>query len=159
NVINNPDLCYENVAHFKRLLDTLHYKSPILAITDCTKVKSELQFSSSLGCIVGLTLNQNDCIIKTYDDIYDKVSNIKQKNAISKYVRVYALQVPFLKFLSIIVALIPNGNDNSKKIFALYQKLIKIAANLELHIISIGSDSAAAKFQAQNLLQSSLWEH
>ncbi|CAG8857607.1 3303_t:CDS:2, partial [Gigaspora margarita] len=31
--------------------------------------------------------------------------------------------------------------------------LIDIAADLELHIISIGSDGAAAEFQAQNLLQ------
>ncbi|CAG8822923.1 5389_t:CDS:2, partial [Gigaspora margarita] len=140
DAINNPDLCYKNVVRFKRLLDTLHYKGPIVAMTDCMKVKSGLQFSSSLGCIVGSTLNQNDCIIKTYDDIYDKVSNKKQKNAIAKYVRVYVLQVPLPKFPSVIVALIPNGNDDSKKIFVLHQKLIEIAANLELHIISIGSD-------------------
>ncbi|CAG8816616.1 9723_t:CDS:2 [Gigaspora margarita] len=91
NAINNSDLCYKNVAHFKRLLDILYYKGPVVAMTDCTKVKSGLHFSSSLDCIVESTLNQNDCIIKTYNDIYDKVSNIKQKNAIAKYVRVYAL--------------------------------------------------------------------
>ncbi|CAG8817639.1 43690_t:CDS:2, partial [Gigaspora margarita] len=148
DIINNPDLCYENVAHFKRLLDTLHYKGPDMAMTNCMKVKARLQFSSSLDCIVESTLNQNDCIIKTYNDIYNKVSNIKQKNAIAKYIR-----VPLPKFLPVIVALIPTRNDDSEKIFALHQILIEIAANLELYIISIGSDGAAAEFQAQNLLQ------
>ncbi|CAG8838013.1 27386_t:CDS:2, partial [Gigaspora margarita] len=127
DVINNPDLCYENVVRFKRLLDTLHYKSPVVAMTDCTKIKAGLQYSSSLGCIVGSTLNRNYCKIETYDDIYNKV--------------------PLPKFLLIIVALIPTGSDNSEKIFALYQKLIDIAADLELYIISIGSDGAAAEFQ------------
>jgi hypothetical protein len=61
--------------------------------------------------------------------------------------------VPLPKFPPIIVALIPTGNDNAEKIFALHQKLIEIATNLELHIISIGSDGAAAEFQAQNMLQ------
>ncbi|PKY54364.1 hypothetical protein RhiirA4_473138 [Rhizophagus irregularis] len=35
----NPDLCYENVTRFKRLIDTLHYKGPIVAMTDNTKLK------------------------------------------------------------------------------------------------------------------------
>ncbi|CAG8472112.1 6521_t:CDS:2, partial [Scutellospora calospora] len=104
-------------------------------------------------CIVGSTLNQKDCKIETYDDIYNKVSDIKQENAVAKYVRAYVLQVPLSKFPPIIVALIPTGSDDSKKIFALHKKLIDIAADLEIHIISIGSDGAAAEFQAQNLLQ------
>ncbi|CAG8855174.1 22756_t:CDS:2, partial [Gigaspora margarita] len=70
DVINNPDLCYENVVRFKRLLDILHYK----------------------GCIVGSTLNCNHCKIETYDNIYNKISDIKQKNAVAKYVRAYVLQ-------------------------------------------------------------------
>lgn len=89
DIINNSDLCYENVAQFKRLLDALHYKRLVVAMTDCTKLKAELQYSSNLGCIVGSTLDCSDCMIETYDDIYDKVSNIKQKNAIAKDVRVY----------------------------------------------------------------------
>ncbi|CAG8553684.1 25038_t:CDS:10, partial [Racocetra persica] len=153
NVINNPDLCYENVAHFKRLLDTLHYQGPVVAMTDCTKIKVGLQYSSSLGCIVGSTLNQKDCKIETYDNIYNKVSDIKQENAVAKYVRAYVLQVPLSKFLPIIVALILTRSDNSEKIFVLHKKFIDIAADLEIHIISIGSDGAAAEFQAQNLLQ------
>ncbi|CAB4436211.1 unnamed protein product [Rhizophagus irregularis] len=153
DIINNPDFCYENVARFKRLLDALHYKGPVVAMTDCTKLKAGLQYSSNLGCIVGSTLDRSDCMIETYDDIYDKVSNIKQKNAIAKDVRVYVLQVPLSKFPPVIVAIIPTRGDNAEKIFAYHQKLLDIAARLEIHIISIGSDGAAAEFQAQNLLQ------
>ncbi|CAG8826962.1 1769_t:CDS:1, partial [Gigaspora rosea] len=80
-----------NVAQFKRFLNAVHYKGPVVAMTDCTKLKAGLQYSSNLGCIVGTTLNKNDCKIETYDDIYNKVSNIKQVNAIAKYVRVYIL--------------------------------------------------------------------
>ncbi|CAG8820474.1 26775_t:CDS:1, partial [Racocetra persica] len=72
NVINNPNLCYENIAHFKKLLDTLHYKDPVVVMTNCTKIKARLQYFSSLDCIVGLTLNQNYCKIKTYDNISNK---------------------------------------------------------------------------------------
>ncbi|PKB97069.1 hypothetical protein RhiirA5_279367 [Rhizophagus irregularis] len=154
DAINNPDLCHENVARFKRLLDSLHYKGPVVAMTDCTILKSGLQYSTNLGCIVGSTLDRNDCKIETYDDIYKKISDIKQRNAIAKYVRVYVLQVPLPRFPPVIVALIPTGNDSANKILALHQKLIDIAADFELPIISIRSDGAAAEFQAQNLLQS-----
>ena len=61
----------------------------MVAMTDCMKLKAGLQYSSKLSCIVGSTLDSNDCKIETYDDIYDKVSNIKQRNAITKDVRVY----------------------------------------------------------------------
>lgn len=66
-------------------------------MTDCTILKTGLQYSANLGCIVGSTLDRNDCKIKTYDDIYDKISDIKQKDAIAKYVRIYVLQVNLLK--------------------------------------------------------------
>ncbi|CAG8618177.1 26159_t:CDS:2, partial [Gigaspora rosea] len=103
---------------------------PVVAMTNCTKIKAGLQYSLSLGCIVGSTLNYNHYKIETYNE-YNKVSDIKQKNAVAKYVRAYVLQIPLPKFLPIIVALIPNRSDNSEKIFALHQKLIDIAADLE----------------------------
>ncbi|UZO05464.1 uncharacterized protein OCT59_025814 [Rhizophagus irregularis] len=84
-----------------------------------------------------------DCKIKTYDNIYNTVSNIKNKNAITKDVKIYILQVPLLKFLPIVVALIPTRNNNAEKVFAFHQKLINIATRLDIHIISIGLDGAA----------------
>ncbi|RGB27850.1 hypothetical protein C1646_768565 [Rhizophagus diaphanus] len=123
-----------------------HHRSPVVAMTDCTILKAGLQYSTNLGCIVGSTLNRDDCKIKTYDDIYNKTFNIKQENAIAKYVRIYVLQVPLPKFPPVIVILIPTKNDNAKEIFALHEKLIEIAADLELHIISIGSNGATSEF-------------
>jgi hypothetical protein len=81
-------------------LDVLNYKGPVAAMTDCTKLKVGLQYLSKLGCIVRSTLDHNDCKIKTYDDIYEKVSNIKQRNAIAKYVKIYILQVILLIIIS-----------------------------------------------------------
>lgn len=74
-------------------MDSLNYKGPVVAMTDCTVLKAGLQYSTHLGCIVGTTLDQNECKIENYDDIYHKISYIKQKNAIAKYVRIYILQV------------------------------------------------------------------
>lgn len=105
DAINNPDLCYENVARFKRLLDVLNYKGSVAAMTDCTKLKTGLQYLSKLGCIVRSTLNYSDCKIKTYDNIYNTVSNIKNKNAITKDVKIYILQVISNIIHSIILAL------------------------------------------------------
>ncbi|PKC07797.1 hypothetical protein RhiirA5_417714 [Rhizophagus irregularis] len=105
DAINNPDLCYENVARFKRLLDVLNYKGLVAAMTDCTKLKTGLQYSSKLGCIVRSTLNCSDCKIETYDNIYNTVSNIKNKNAIAKDVRIYIFQVISNIINSIILAL------------------------------------------------------
>jgi hypothetical protein len=57
-----------------------------------------------------------------------------------------------LKFSPIVVALIPTGNDNAEKVFALHQKFIDIVIRFDIHIISIRSDGAVTEFQAQNLL-------
>ncbi|PKK57740.1 hypothetical protein RhiirC2_797512 [Rhizophagus irregularis] len=114
-------------------------------MTDCTILKFGLQYLTNLGCIVGSTLDRNDCKIETYNNIYKKISDIKQRNVIAKYVRIYVLQVLLLKF-SPIVVLIPTGNDSAKKILAFHQKLIDIAADFELPIISIRSDDATAEF-------------
>ncbi|CAB4426242.1 unnamed protein product [Rhizophagus irregularis] len=54
--LTNPDLCYENVVKFKRLIDTIKYNGPIAAMTDNTKLKSCLRYSPQLGCIVGSIL-------------------------------------------------------------------------------------------------------
>jgi hypothetical protein len=89
DAINNPGLCHENIARFKRLLDSLHYKGPVVVMMDCTILKFRLQYSTNLGCIVRSTLDRNDCKIETYDDIYKKISDIKQRNVIAKYVRVW----------------------------------------------------------------------
>ncbi|CAG8782353.1 21707_t:CDS:1, partial [Racocetra persica] len=59
DILTNPDLCYENIARFKRLIDSIQYNSLIATMTDSTKLKLCLRYSSQLGCIVGLILSND----------------------------------------------------------------------------------------------------
>ncbi|GBC00434.1 hypothetical protein RclHR1_38560001 [Rhizophagus clarus] len=149
--LTNPDLCYENVARFKRLIDSVQYVGPVVAMSDNTKLKPRLRYSPTLGCIIGSVLSKEETIINTYSDIPNVINKIKSERAIAKDVRAYILQIPLPKFPPIVIALIPNkGNDNSKTIGQLHRKLIQeIAPQLGIHILSIGSDGAITEFQAQ----------
>ncbi|PKK59329.1 hypothetical protein RhiirC2_871301 [Rhizophagus irregularis] len=128
-------LCYENVARFKQLIDTLRYDDPITAMTDNTKLKSGLYYSSQFSCIIGSTLNNDETKITDYDQIP---------------------QISLPKFPLVVIALIPNnGSDKTSTIADFYQELlINIAPQLNLHILSIGSDGALVEFQAQTIIQS-----
>ncbi|EXX58814.1 hypothetical protein RirG_194570 [Rhizophagus irregularis DAOM 197198w] len=156
--LTNPELCFENVAQFKRLIDTIGYDGPIAAMTDNTKLKERLRYSPILGCIIGSTLSKEETIINVYSDIPSTINKIKEENAIAKDVRAYILQIPLPKFPPVIVALIPNkGSDSANDITQLYKKLLQeIAPQLGLHILSLGSDGAIVEFRAQqNILNSS----
>ncbi|RGB36571.1 hypothetical protein C1646_757962, partial [Rhizophagus diaphanus] len=120
--IHNPDLCYENAARFKRLIDAINYDGPVVAITDNTKLKPCLRYSSTLGCIVGSVLSNEDTKVNVYNDIPNIINQIKNQNAIAKDVRAYVLQVPLPKFPSV---------------------------NFLHDILSLGSDGAIVEFQAQ----------
>jgi ArsR family metal-binding transcriptional regulator len=62
-------------------------------MTDNTKLKPRLRYSSQMGCIIGSTFSNNETNIKIYDDISITINKIKENNAVAKYVRVYILQV------------------------------------------------------------------
>ncbi|PKK49500.1 hypothetical protein RhiirC2_803457, partial [Rhizophagus irregularis] len=38
NTLTNPALTFENIAKFKRLINTLNYREPIVAMSDNTKL-------------------------------------------------------------------------------------------------------------------------
>ncbi|RHZ90226.1 hypothetical protein Glove_2g65 [Diversispora epigaea] len=126
----------------------------IAAMSDNTKLKPSLQYSSQLGCIIGSILSQEETKINAYSDIPKVIQLIKDKNGIANYVRVYILQVPLPKFPPVIIALIPNnGRDSADIIANLHKKLLlEIALQLNISIISIGSDGAAAEFKAQSII-------
>jgi len=46
-----------------------------------------------MGCIIGSTFSNSETNVKTYDDISITINKIKENNAVTKYVRVYILQV------------------------------------------------------------------
>jgi hypothetical protein len=97
--LTNPELCYENVARAKRLIDTINYNGPICAMTDNTKLKPRLRYSPNLGCIIGSVLSKEETMVNIYNDIPKIINNIKsEKNGIAKNVRAYILQVCLLYF-------------------------------------------------------------
>uniref|UniRef100_U9UV44 Uncharacterized protein n=1 Tax=Rhizophagus irregularis (strain DAOM 181602 / DAOM 197198 / MUCL 43194) TaxID=747089 RepID=U9UV44_RHIID len=93
DTLTNPNLSFENVAKFKRLIDILNYQEPIVAMSDNTKLKPALRYNPVLGCIIGLTLSVEQTKINAYEDIQPIINDIKIKKAIAKDVRAYILQV------------------------------------------------------------------
>ena len=92
-MLTDPTLCFENVAQFKRFVDSVGYNGPIVAMADNTKLKPHLRYSLQMGCIIGSIFSNNETNIKTYDDISITINKIKENDAIAKYVKVYILQV------------------------------------------------------------------
>ncbi|PKB95297.1 hypothetical protein RhiirA5_262239, partial [Rhizophagus irregularis] len=156
DTLTNPNLSFENVAKFKRLIDTLNYRGPIVAMSDNTKLKPALRYNPVLGCIVGSTLSTEQTKINKYEDIQPIINNIKTKKAIAKDVRAYILQIPLPNFPPVVIALIANnGSDNMSTITSFHQELLtQIAPQLNLPILSIGLDGAIVEFKAQVAIQS-----
>ncbi|CAG8800317.1 26195_t:CDS:2, partial [Gigaspora margarita] len=124
--LTDPDLCFKNL-------------------------KSQLRYSSTLGCIVGSTLLKEETCINIYSDIPNVITKIKSSNRIAKAVRVYILQIPLLRFPLVVIALISNKeSDTVEDIEKLHKRLIEeIVPQLHLHILSLGSDGAITEFQIQ----------
>ncbi len=74
----------------------MHYEGPISAMTDNTKLKPGLRYSSQFGCIIGSVLDNSETKITDYDQIPQIVNKIKNENAIANNVRTYILQVSYI---------------------------------------------------------------
>lgn len=96
--LTNPNLCFENVARFKRLADSIQYNGPVVAMTDNTKLKSRLRYSPTFGCVIGSVFPIEETKIDVYADIPNIINKIKNEKAIAKDIRAYMLQV-LLKIL------------------------------------------------------------
>ncbi|CAG8806237.1 37940_t:CDS:2 [Gigaspora margarita] len=118
---------------------------------DNTKLKPQLKYSSTLGCIIGSVLSKEETHISIYSDISNIIANIKSSNGVAKAVRTYLLQIPLPKFPPVVIALIPNKeSDTTRDIKTLHKKLVEeIALQLQLHISLLGSDGAITEFQTQ----------
>ncbi|CAG8833038.1 45888_t:CDS:2, partial [Gigaspora margarita] len=88
--LHSPDFCFENVVQVKRLVDTLNYTSTIIAMSDNTKLKERLGFSSLYGCIVGSIFLIEKTKVFSYKNIYQIVDTIKSCNAIASQVHDFA---------------------------------------------------------------------
>ncbi|CAG8746546.1 17426_t:CDS:1, partial [Cetraspora pellucida] len=56
-------------------------------MTDNTKLKEQLRYSSLLGCKIGLMLPISETCIQNYNDVYTIVDKIQTKNAIALQIR------------------------------------------------------------------------
>ncbi|GBC36317.2 hypothetical protein GLOIN_2v1776655 [Rhizophagus irregularis DAOM 181602=DAOM 197198] len=119
-------------------------------------LKPALCYNPVLGCIVRSTLSVEQTKINAYEDIQPIINDIKIKKAIAKDVRAYILQILLPNFPPVVIALIANnGTDNMLMITSFHQELLtQIALQLNLLILSIGSDNAIVEFKAQVAIQS-----
>ncbi|CAG8654771.1 24961_t:CDS:2, partial [Gigaspora rosea] len=63
--------------------------------------------------------------------------------------------IPLPKFPPVVIGLIPNnGNETSARILKIHEKVLEIAQQLSIHIVSIGADGAISEFNAQKHLMS-----
>ncbi|PKY52823.1 hypothetical protein RhiirA4_425577 [Rhizophagus irregularis] len=106
-------------------------------------LKYSEEFTSFLVILGGFSTRALDLFCQNLEGrTIQSIRKIKNEKAIAKDIHAYMLQISLPRFPPIAIALIPNkGNDNSKTIRQLHKKLIQeIAFQLEIHILSIGSD-------------------
>ncbi|RIA84771.1 hypothetical protein C1645_831811 [Glomus cerebriforme] len=153
DAVINTEICYENMVRFKRFADSLNYNGPVAVMTDNTKLKERLSYSTTLGCVIVSTLSTLETKVSNYEEIIAIIDEIKVKKAIAKQVRVYLLQIPLPKIPPIVIGLIPNNNkEKAADILMYHQKVLEYAAQLKINIISFGSDGAANEFNSQLIL-------
>ena len=92
-LISNTDICYENMLRFKKFAILLNYNKPVTTMTDNTKLKESLSYSSTLGCVIRLTISISETKVSNYEEVITIIDKIKIENAIAKQVRIYLLQV------------------------------------------------------------------
>ncbi|CAG8823795.1 631_t:CDS:1, partial [Dentiscutata erythropus] len=90
--MSDTSICFENMAQFKRLADSMNYNGPIIAMTDNTKLHPRLGYSTNLGYIVGSIFSYDQTRVEDYDEVETIIQNIISNNAIAKQVRLYLLQ-------------------------------------------------------------------
>ena len=147
--LDDLSICFENMAKFRRFLNSINYDRPIAASTDNTKLKEKLRYSASLGAILGSTLPLQETLVSSYNEIDTIVKKIQTNNAIAKYVRVYILQVPVPKVPPFVLGLIPNNSENVSGVYEIHNQVLKLAAHFKIHILLIGADGASVEVKAQ----------
>ncbi|PKK55893.1 hypothetical protein RhiirC2_801221, partial [Rhizophagus irregularis] len=98
DVVTNPELIYENILKFSRLIKALNWNGPVVGMTDY-----------ELGGIVGSTLKLSETSVQTYDDIHNVINYIKQKKAIATQVKVIVLKIPIEKIPPLVISMLPTN--------------------------------------------------
>ncbi|KAJ7147344.1 hypothetical protein C8R46DRAFT_1359850 [Mycena filopes] len=156
DALQNPYLIYENMARVKRLADSIHYTGPVAVAGDCTKVRKRLAYSNDFGGhILGSIWELKDCIAEDPADIERVINAIAKAKAQASQVRAILIKIPLPHIPPQVVALLPtNGGDDAAKIFEQHLKLLEMAAQLSLPVVSFSADGAASELSAQRLMDS-----
>lgn len=72
-------------------------------MTDNTKLKLRLRYSSNLGCIIGSILSKEETKVNIYNDIPRIINKIKAENGMAKNIRAYILQVKILIYFNLFI--------------------------------------------------------
>ncbi len=64
-------------------MDLLKYNESVITMSDNTKLKEWLEYSSLLDCIVNFTLLLSQTYITSHDNIYTIIDQIKENNTIT----------------------------------------------------------------------------
>lgn len=66
-------------------------------------------------------------------------------------------KIPLPKFPPVVIGLLPNnGNEASTQILRMHKKVLEIAGQLSIHIVSVGADGATSEFNAQKNLMTEI---
>ncbi|KAH9919884.1 uncharacterized protein B0H18DRAFT_1122200 [Fomitopsis serialis] len=136
--LQNPDLHYENIS----------------LSGDCTKVRQRVTYSSDFGGhILGSTLALDDCIVKEAADIDRVMECICDEQAYAKQTRAILIKVPQPQIPPFIIALLPTtGKDDTKLIHGYHCRILEMAAQVSLPIITFAADGAASELNAQVMM-------
>lgn len=93
DILTSPEISLENIARFAKIADELHWKGPVVLMTDCTKLRPKVVYSQEFGSIMGSILPTDQTKCETYDDIHKIMNNIKEQGAIATQVRGFLLKV------------------------------------------------------------------
>ncbi|KZW01192.1 hypothetical protein EXIGLDRAFT_760954 [Exidia glandulosa HHB12029] len=154
DTMHNPALRFENIARFKRFVDTVKWRGPIVKAGDCTKVKPRLTYSNEFGGhILGSVLDLNSCEVDVADDIDTVMKRVRDADATANQCRAILLSIPLPQYRPFVVALLPaNGTDTGEHIHALDMELLDMCKTLKLPLLGLAADGAAAECLAMHLM-------
>ncbi|KAJ7812191.1 hypothetical protein B0H14DRAFT_3753374 [Mycena olivaceomarginata] len=155
DALTNPYLVYENMARVRRLINTLNYTGPVAVAGDCTKVRSRLTYCHDYGGhILGSVLPFEETIVEDPKEIDAVIAKITKAKAQASQVRAILVKVPLPQVPPQVVALIPtDGKDDAPKIMEQNLKLLQMAAQLDLKVVSFAADGAASELAAQTMFE------
>ncbi|KAG6906610.1 hypothetical protein DXG01_012964 [Tephrocybe rancida] len=94
DVLQNPHLVYENVACVKRFVDSINYTGLLVVASDCTKVRSQLTFSTDYGAhVLGSVLPLEAVKVDDTEDIDRIIKKVRDNKVLAMQILKMAARV------------------------------------------------------------------